>query len=93
MEDNHSFLRFCDNHWKSEQVFITYYPAWHDNNVKKPGEVIDVDAETDSKDEAGPSKRPRSDHSESTPPSPAPTQVTTKRARVRVPVFVSYMHY
>jgi len=79
MEENHFFLCLCDNHWKSEQVFRTYYPPWHKTNVKKPkelAEVIDVDdvdtddididnidADTDGEDHGGPSKWPRLDDS------------------------------
>ena len=107
MEENFFFLRLCSNHWKSEQVFQTYYPTWHDTYVKKPmaeqkakkllgeknGEVIDVDADSGSEDQGGPSKRPRLDNgTPSPPPHPTPIQVTTKRARVRVPAFIDHVH-
>jgi len=82
MEENHPFLRLCENHWKSRQVFRTYYPPWHDTNVKKlvpKEEVIDVDADDNNKDEGGPSKRPRLDHGDST----RPTRSTPPRVTLR----------
>ena len=29
MEEDFGFLRFCDRHWKSEQIFMNYYPTWY----------------------------------------------------------------
>ena len=106
MEENYFFLRLCENHWKSEQVFRTYYPPWHDTHVKKPQRegVINVD---DDSDQEKPSKRPRTGDSDASfpnhprmgeakstpPPRPAPKKITTKRKRVCTLGFLDCIHY
>lgn len=34
MEEEFKFLRYCDRHWKAEQLFMNYYPTWYDNKTK-----------------------------------------------------------
>lgn len=61
MESNYECLRYCDSHWKVDQVWINYYPSWlktakrklaeeeRGKKGKNVGGVIDID--TDDADE------------------------------------------
>jgi len=35
LEEEFEFLRYCDRHWKSEQIFMNYYPNWYSNKTEK----------------------------------------------------------
>ena len=48
LEEEFEFLRYCDRHWKSEQIFMNYYPNWYSNKTEKKGKK--------------PSKRKRADN-------------------------------
>ena len=60
MEREYPWLRYCDNHWKAEQIWRGHYPQWYGPAMKKEaarklqeaaekaaaeGRVIDVDAD------------------------------------------------
>jgi hypothetical protein len=55
MESNFECLRYCDSHWKVDQIWINHYPSWLKTNVWDRAKannvsdeaVIDVDAEND----------------------------------------------
>ena len=65
MESQFNFVRFCDGHWKSDQIWINYYTTWRKTALRKLREekeqtakesgdaVIDVDDDegTDDADE------------------------------------------
>jgi len=62
MESQFECLRFCDGHWKSDQVWINYYTNWRKTALRKLKEereqlakesgntVIDVDEEEEEED-------------------------------------------
>ena len=93
MEESFPWLRYCENHWKTEQIWRNHYSQWYGNVQRKAkaeaekavaeGIVIDVIADSnDVQDVQGrPSKRPRPDDDPSS--HSAPATITTKRARVR----------
>ena len=90
MEEEFEFLRYCDRHWKTEQVFMNYYPNWY-RHMKNPEPKKrakrarpDDENQGNNDDDNASSKRPRVEEIESTPPAqPASTAVTTTRKRVR----------
>lgn len=97
MENSFPFLRYCDNHWKSEQVFRSYYPGWRSDLEKKAKAkaaaqdvTIDVDADivTEDNQPNDNGKRPQPDNNETKNPKrrrvdePEPVKITNKRARV-----------
>jgi hypothetical protein len=61
MESNYECLRYCDSHWKVDQIWINYYPSWlktakrklaEEGRKKKSKDVDDViDIDTDDVDE------------------------------------------
>lgn len=67
METNFECLRYCDNHWKVDQLWIGYYPSWLKTALRKQAEeakkaaeeaakaaeagVIDVDADSSNGNE------------------------------------------
>ena len=60
MESQFECLRFCDGHWKSDQIWINYYPNWRKTALHKLREekeqesgdvVIDVDEEEEEEEE------------------------------------------
>ena len=111
MENNFPWLRYCEAHWKSAQIWRINYSDWlitaekdkakrekaEKEKAAAEGKVIDVDADDNSQDnqnvpskrpqvdgETSDPKRPRIEEDKPTPPTrPAPTKITTKRARVR----------
>lgn len=103
MEGEFEFLRYCDRHWKSEQVFMNYYPNWYDNKknpkIKKsrkrarPNDEDKQDNNNDNNDNNGSSKRPRMEEVEAIPPpvQPVSTTVTTTRKRVRSLWYLTFM--
>ena len=59
MERNFPWLRFCENHWKSDQLWSNHYPNWHKRVMEAKEEakakasaeatkVIDVDSDNAS---------------------------------------------
>ena len=51
MEKNHPWLRYCENHWKADRIWVNHYPNWYKTAIEgksranaAPGEVIDVDS-------------------------------------------------
>lgn len=90
MEEEYEWLRYCNRHWKAEQLFMNYYPQWYKSKTKPrkrkehPEDAIVVDDDNNNENPSG-SKRPRVEEPEPTPPParPAPTAVTTTR-RVRL---------
>lgn len=80
LEEEFEFLRYCDRHWKSEQIFMNYYPQFLKSR-KKPGlskrkERADSEGGNDEENPNG-SKRSRVEES-----APPPTQPTPRPARV-----------
>lgn len=61
MESSFECLRYCDNHWKVDQIWINYFPSWfktalrkiEEDKAKKAAEntVIDVDDDDDNDEE------------------------------------------
>lgn len=65
MESNFECLRYCDNHWKVDQLWINYYPSWLKTALRKIKEekarlqaeqeaadaVIDVDDDNEDEDD------------------------------------------
>ena len=100
MEGEFEFLRYCDRHWKAEQIFMNYYPGWYDNKKNPKGKKTrkrarpdDEDKQGNSNDDNGSSKRPRVEKIEAIPPpaQPASTTVTTTRKRVRSLQYLTFM--
>ena len=63
MEREYPWLRYCDNHWKAQQIWRGHYPQWYGPAMKKEaarkakeaaekaaaeGRVIDIDADDDN---------------------------------------------
>ncbi|KAF9642952.1 hypothetical protein BDM02DRAFT_3132746 [Thelephora ganbajun] len=43
LEEEYEFLRYCDRHWKSKQIFMNYYSQWHKGKIKsKRGQSVHV---------------------------------------------------
>ena len=36
IEEEFEFLRYCERHWKAEQIFMNYYPNWYKNKTSPP---------------------------------------------------------
>lgn len=90
LEEEYEWLRYCDRHWKSEQIFMNYYPQWYKTKNKQKGKKRKERAEDEGDEEASGnpsgSKHQRIDGQiESTPPPAQPTStgVSVQRRRVR----------
>jgi hypothetical protein len=97
MEEEFEWLRYCDRHWKAEQLFMNYYPQWYRSKTQprkslKRKERLDNDR--DSNENPGAPKHPRVAEPEPSPApappappapptQPASTSVSTTRRRVR----------
>jgi hypothetical protein len=91
MEDTYPWLRYCENHWKTDKLWSNHYPNWYKTVT---GEVIDVDMDDDGAQEPpkrtlkrrvvhsdanDPQKRPRVEEDTSKPPvSRRPLVLRTK---------------
>lgn len=89
MEEEFEWLRYCDRHWKAEQLFMNYYPQWYRTKTgpRKPKrKVQEADGEEDEGNPSS-SKRPRVEEPQPTPPPvrPVSTSVTAMRTKVHLP--------
>ena len=97
MEEGFPWLRYCENHWKSLQIWRNHYPSWHKDRMYEArrakmevdADVIDVDAGR-SNDQVKKSKRRRMDDDE---PLDSPGPAPTKRSKVCMLVFFDYFHH
>lgn len=92
LEEEFKWLRYCHRHWKSEQVFMNYYPQWYRSKIsssnkgsKRKQPADDQGNEDDCGTPSG-SKRPRMEKIESTPQpiQPASIGVSGGRKKVRL---------
>ena len=97
IEEEFEFLRYCERHWKAEQIFMNYYPNWYKNKTSPPrtkkksskrarsddtGDDLNEDGGDENEDDNPKgSKRPRVEETESNPP---PTQPGTTATSKRV---------
>ena len=86
MEEEYKWLRYCDRHWKSEQLFMNYYPQWYKSKTN-PRKTSKRKGRPDGDENPSVSKHPRVEGPEATPPpaQPPSTNVTEMRRRVRLP--------
>ena len=105
MEQEFPWLRYCQGHWKAEQIWINHYSSWSKNFVAGVAIKTEVnsDEEADEEDQRKAPKRPQEDGQtskskrprvdEKGPPRPVPTKTATERVRVRVFTLMVYMSY
>ena len=77
MEEGFPWLRFCENHWKSEQIWINHYGSWL-TAFKNPARGAVVKAEDDADDEGD------EDGQKKAPKRPQEGGETSKSKRPRV---------
>lgn len=71
LEVEYKWLRYCNRHWKSEQIFMNYYPQWYKSRKKKDYKRRErSENQGDENNDENPSgaKRPRVEDIKSTPP-------------------------
>jgi hypothetical protein len=103
MEEEYGWLRYCHRHWKSEQLFMNYYPQWYKTKTtprksKRKERAVDGEHEHSNDTPSG-SKRPRVEEPEPEPappsppppPQPVPTSVTTARRRVSLVLGIGFL--
>ena len=99
MEEGFPWLRYCENYWKSEQIWINHYGSWLVSlKATAGGAVVKTEPDADEEDdednqkkapkrsqEGGEtSKSKRPRVDEKEPALPPPTKITTQRVRVRL---------
>ena len=80
MEKNHPWLCYCENHWKTDRIWVNHYPNWYKTAIKgklranaAPGEVIDVDSvDVDVQAPQGTTLKQRVVHTETDDPQKRP---------------------
>jgi hypothetical protein len=87
LEEEYEWLCYCHRHWKSEQIFMNYYPQWYNakkNPDRKRKRRNDSEEIVDGEENPNGSKHPRLEEVESMPPpiQPASTGVSGGRNRV-----------
>ena len=98
MEDSFPWLRYCKNHWKSEQIWRSHYSPWYGNAQRKAkaaaekaaaekaaaeGKFIDVGAGSNNVQDVQGGASKRPRPDDDPSSHSAPATITTKRARVR----------
>lgn len=78
MEGAFPWLRFCENHWKAEQIWINHYGSWLVSWKKSAGGGVAVKAEADADDESDEDGRKKA------PKRPQQGGETSKSKRPRV---------
>lgn len=78
MEDAFPWLRFCENHWKAEQIWINHYGSWLVSMKKSAGGGVAVKAEANVDDGSG------EDDQKKAPKRPQEGGETSKSKRPRV---------
>ena len=81
MEEGFHWLRYCENHWKSEQVWTNHYGPWLTS--WKAGEVV-VKTEANTDDEDDTEDEDHEDDQTRAPKRPQKGGETSKSKRPRV---------
>ena len=80
MEENFLWLRYCENHWKCDQLWSNHYPHWLSSQKGKVVDVTDVNSKHRRTD--GETDDPHPDEFLPPPPPLPPRPVPTKRPKV-----------
>lgn len=103
MEEGFPWLRYCEDHWKSDQVWINHYSSWL-KSLSTGGAVIKTEVNSDEEEdedgqkmapkrpqeggETSQAKRPRVDERGPPPPlPPRPVSAKITTERMRVRMF------
>lgn len=91
LEEEFEFLRYCDQHWKSEQIFMNYYPQYRSSRIKndtgkRKGRGDSEGGDTNEENPNG-SKCPRVGE-----PTPPPTQPLPRPTRVHSLLYFTFIH-
>ena len=91
LEEEFEFLRYCDRHWKSEQIFMNYYPQFYRAKMKKGSgkrkQCADGEGNNNSEEDPNRSKCPRVEE-----PAPPPAQPAPRPVRVCSLSYFSLIH-
>ena len=78
MEGKYNWLRLCEGHWKTKQLWVNYFPSWKTSNLPPTVTPTPADNETPSPDpDAGEGETPTSTKTKGKTPTSAKTKGKT----------------
>lgn len=94
LEEEYKWLRYCNRHWKAEQVFMNYYPHWYRSKInigkrasKRKERAENQENEDDCGNPSG-SKRPRAEDVKPILPLVQPVSARASGRRNKVSLLV-----
>ena len=82
LEEEFEFLRYCDRHWKSEQIFMNYYPTWYSGKTGNKPKKSSKRARPDDNDDDNNNNNTNGDADDNTNDNANDGTSRSKRPRV-----------